>query len=102
MSGGACQKNLGHVYNKNATTMAVLTANVKKKIVLAIDQIGKNKCDAAKATLTQLVNPTKRAPNKFAVFVRENFDKIKKQNPTLATPDIMKKIAIEWKKQNPK
>lgn len=41
----------------------------------------------------------KKAPNAYNLFIKENMSKIKAENPSLETKDVMKKAAELWKKQ---
>ena len=40
----------------------------------------------------------KREPSGYQKFVKENFSKLKTENPSKSTPEIIKLIAQEWKK----
>ena len=40
----------------------------------------------------------KREPSGYQKFVKENFSKLKTENPGKSTPEIIKLIAQEWKK----
>ena len=85
--------------------MGIRKSTIAAKVAKAIAQIEKDKCEAAKVTLVALdqrlsgAGEKKRAPGKYALFVKANYASIQKANPGLAAPAIMKKIAVEWKKQ---
>jgi hypothetical protein len=81
--------------------MSIRKATIKTIVEKAIIQIDKNRCAAAKVTLEALdarMSGTvqKRAPGKYALFVKANYGKMQKQHPGLKAPALMKKIAAEW------
>jgi hypothetical protein len=87
--------------------MAIRKTTIKAKIDQAIAQIGKNRCDAAKATLVSLEEKlsgaeVKRKPGKYAIFVKSNFARVQKEHPKMTAPQVMKQIAVEWSKTNKK
>lgn len=42
----------------------------------------------------------KKLINKYNLYVQENFPKLKQSNPHLSTPQLMKQLSVEYKKQN--
>lgn len=81
--------------------MAPRLATIKATIDKALMQIEKDKCGSAEKTLDALskkLSGTKRPskPNKFALFVRQNYSRISKANPSKDAPGVMKLIAKEW------
>ena len=42
--------------------------------------------------------PQKRTPNKFAMFVKENFARVKKENEGFAHKDVMKQLSADFAK----
>ena len=77
---------------------------VKTKIERAIQQIDKNRCDSARNTLEGLIgrmskgdDVPRRPPNQYAEYVRENYNRIKDENPGVSSSEIMALLAKEWK-----
>ena len=84
--------------------MAIRKATIKAKIEKAIEQLEKNRIDAAKTTLAGIAEKvdgpaTKRKPGKYALYVKSQFPQMKKKYPNLDAPGIMKKIGEEYRKK---
>ena len=83
--------------------MPIRKTTIKAKIGKALEQLEKNRVDAAKNTLAALdaridgADATKRKPGKYALFVKSNYAKVKRENPNLDAPAIMKQIAANWR-----
>jgi len=54
-------------------------------------ELEKKKAPAKKAP------KTKRAPGAYALYVKENFAAMKEKHPDAKAPEIMSKIAVQWK-----
>ena len=84
--------------------MAIRKATIHAKIEKAIEQLDKNRIDAAKATLAALAEKmdgsatVKRKPGKYALYMKAKFPEVRKKNPTLSMPEVMKKVAEEYRK----
>ncbi|KAK3100554.1 hypothetical protein FSP39_021685 [Pinctada imbricata] len=59
-----------------------------------------NKPGSGSATSTSSTPATPRAPNKFALFVKENYGKVKGQQKDLRHGDIMKVLSKEFSEKN--
>lgn len=50
------------------------------------------------AALKKDGTPQKRTPNKFAMFVKENFARVKKANQAFSHKDVMKQLSVDFAK----
>ena len=89
--------------------MGIRKTTIKDKISKALEQLEKNRIESAKKTLEALEAriedggaATKRKPGKYALFIKSQYPKMKKQFPNLDAPGILKKIAAKWKKTDSK
>ncbi|GAX84493.1 hypothetical protein CEUSTIGMA_g11913.t1 [Chlamydomonas eustigma] len=86
--------------------MAVRKTTIQAKVAKALEQLSKNRVEAAKTTLEGLgakldgKDAKPRKPSKYALFVKSKFAATKKQYPELDAPAIMKKIAEEYNATN--
>jgi hypothetical protein len=84
--------------------MTVRKATIKKLVEKAITQLKGEKDAKALATLEKLdgkLDSAKAAPRKagpYALYVKANFPRVQKANPSLDAPGVMKKIAEEYRK----
>ena len=76
-----------------------------KSVNLELDSCGK--ClgrfelfvnDARKSDNVERQTP-KKTPNRYNVFVKEHFQQMKQSQPHLSTPQLMKQLSQEYKKQ---
>ena len=84
--------------------MGVRTPTIYAALEKAIEQLEKGKNDAAKATITKIMArmdgdkaAKPRKANKFALHVKSQYPKYKKEYPDLDAPFILKKIAADYK-----
>ena len=71
----------------------------EKKITQALNII---EALAKKASDKEAGIKVTRAPNAYNIFVKSNFAKVKKDNPTVDNREIMTLIGAEWKKSKKK
>lgn len=78
-----------------------LMAGIKK----SAEQLDKGNVKGATATLERLKErmtsqkeAAPRKPSQYGLYVKDNFPKMKAKFPTLSAPQILGKIAEEWKK----
>jgi hypothetical protein len=71
----------------------------EKKITQALNII---EALAKKASDKEAGIKVSRAPNAYNIFVKNNFAKVKKDNPSVDNREIMTLIGAEWKKSKKK
>lgn len=81
-------------------------ATCQKGIEKALSYIQNNNCPAAQRALTAMLDKLQnkgkspKAPNKYALYVKEVWAETKSKNPNKSATEIMQIIAADWKKKN--
>lgn len=94
----------GHVYEKSAIERWFQT-NTRSPLTNCVVDTKMIPCHAIRNLIQKFTSSAaktekkKRAPNPYNIFVKERFPVVKKNNPNLSSPDIIKLIAEEWKKR---
>lgn len=104
----------------NISFFSLLFSNSQRKILLLrvyrhskslnieIDRCGKclnrfelfyNNQQNQSETTTSTSGTPKRTPNRYNLFVKEHFQRIKQDQPHLSTPQLMKQLSQEYQKK---
>jgi hypothetical protein len=86
--------------------MAIQKSTLVSGIKRSNEQLEKGNIKGAVNTIKKLgekVDAQKpsapRKPSPYGLFVKSEFPKMKSEFPNLGAPEILKKIAVEWKKK---